>query len=140
MLEHIRHYVGQILLCHQLLLIAQLDDAVGYAPCLLGSEFQTEFLEILEDIGLAAVFAQGVFALAAESLRQQFVAIERILLIAVGMHASHLGKHALANDWLVGWHGDARIILHEAADFIEFRLVDACFGAEMVLENRLHAR
>ena len=50
-----------------LFLVSKFDDAVGDAPCLLRCEFESEFFEIFEYVGLARVFAKGIFAFASEA-------------------------------------------------------------------------
>ena len=56
------------------------------------------------------------------------------------MYSSHLRKHVLAHDGLVGGYGYARIALHEAAYVVEPVFVDARLGVELVLQYHLYAR
>ena len=140
MLEHIADDVRQILLGDDFLLVAEFGDTLGDAASLLGGQFKTKFLEVLGDIGLAAVLAESILATASETLGHEGILVEAVLLVAVGMDACHLGEHVVADDGLVGGHGDAAVTLHETRDVVEFVLDDIRLRMELVLEDHLHAR
>ena len=53
MLEHITDNVGKVFLSNKLLLITQLYDTIRNTTYLFGSKFKAQFLEVLQDIGLA---------------------------------------------------------------------------------------
>ena len=98
-----------------LLFVAQLYDTVGDTARLLWTQIQMHTLKILEDIGPAAVLAQGIFASAAETLRQQVVAIKIVFLVAVGVDARHLGEDIVTHNGAVGGNRCQRIAAHQTA-------------------------
>ena len=137
--QHIGDDVGKVFLRDYLLLVAQLDDACGDLAHGLIVEFEAQGFEVLAYVGLAAGLAQCIFALASEALGEQLVAVEVVLVVAVGMHACHLSKDVLTHDGFVGGDGDARVGLHEAAHIVETLLIDGGFGTEVVAQDGLHA-
>ena len=139
MFQHVAHNERKVFLSHNLLFIAKFGDTLGYTASLLRSEFKSEFLKILGDVSLAAILAQGILALSSESLWHQGVAIQIILLVAIGMHTSHLGKHIVADNRLVRRNGYTTIALHHTRDVIQLILADVCAGIELVLQNHLNA-
>ena len=140
MLQHVAHNERQVFLRHYLLLIAQLGDSLRYAACLLGRELQTQLLQVLGYVGLAAVLAQRVLTSAPESLRHQGVAVQIILLVAIGMHASHLGKHVVADNRLIRRHHDAAVAFNQSRYVVQLILADVGAGVELVFQNHLHTR
>ena len=139
-LQHIVHDEWQVLLRDELLLVAQFYDSVCHSARLLRREFQSEFLQILQDVRLATVLTQRIFALSAEAFRQEGIAIEVLLGIAIGMNTSHLREHALTHDGFVWRHSNTTETLHQLGCCIEFLLVDGSLYAEMVLQHGLHTR
>ena len=139
MFQHVAHDERQIFLSHYFLLVAQFGDTLGYTSGLLRSEFKSEFLKILGDVSLAAILAQGILALSSESLWHQGVAIQIILLVAIGMHAGHLGKHIVADNRLVRRNGYTTIALHHTRDVVQLILADVGASIELVLQNHLNA-
>ena len=140
MLEHVADDEGQVVLSYNLLAVAKFGDTLGNTLCLLGSEFQSQFLQIAGDVSLAAVLAKCILTLTSESLRHKVVAIEVILVVAIGMHSSHLCEHIITDDWLIGRNCNTRISFHESANVVEFVLMDTGLGIKLVLENHLNAR
>ena len=140
MLQHIVHDKWQVLLRDELLLVAQFYDSVSHSARLLWREFQSEFLQVLQNVRLATVLAQRIFALSAEAFRQEGVAIEVLLGVAIGMNTSHLRKHAFTHDGFVWRHGNTTETLHQLGCCIEFLLVDGSLYAEMVFQHGLHTR
>ena len=76
--------------------------------------------------------------LAAEAFGQEVVAIEVALVVAVGVHARHLGEDVLADNGLVRGNDNAAIRLDDAADIVQAALIDARHGLEMVFQDGLH--
>ena len=138
MLQHVADNIGQIVLSDNLLLITQFGDALRDPSRLLRCQFQAQFLQVLSDIRLTAVLAQGILTLASETLRHQFVVVELILRITIGMDASHLRKHILANDRLIRCYGDAAEALHHPREIIELTLYQIRLGMKLVLQDGLH--
>ena len=138
MLQHVGHDIRQVLLRHQLFLVAQLNDTFRHFAGLLGRQFQTQFLQVLEDIGLPAVFAQGILSLTAETFGQKVVAIKVGLVVPVGMHTGHLRKHTLARNRTVGRNRDAGIAFHHPAHFVQPAFVNICLCIELVFQYHLH--
>ena len=136
--EDVADDVGQVLLCDDLLLVAQLGDALCDALGLLGRELQAQFLEVLGDVGTTGVLSEGILAFASEALGLQLVLIEVALGVAIGMNARHLGEDTLAHDGHVGSDANAAICRHHATDVVEPLLADAGAGVEMVLQDDLH--
>ena len=114
MLQHVADDEGQILLGDDFLLVAQFCDTLCHLACLLWCQFESEFLEVLGDIGLTAVLAEGIFTASAETLWHEFVLVESVFLVTIGMHACDLGEDIVADDRLIRCDGDAAITLHEA--------------------------
>ena len=56
------------------------------------------------------------------------------------MDACHLGKHIVANNWLVGSYGDTTIAFHKTRDIIKFVFTDIRAGIELILQDHLHTR
>ena len=56
------------------------------------------------------------------------------------MHTSHLRKHIIADNGLIGSDGDTAIALHQTGDIIQLILLDVRLGLELVLEDHLHTR
>ena len=139
-LEDVGDDVWEVFLGDELFLVAEFDYTLRHAPCLLGRKFEAEFFEILENVGLAGVLAEGVLALASETFGKEVVAVEIVLVVAVGMYAGHLREDALADDGLVWGNGYAGIALYDTADFVQLVLADIRRCTEMVLEYGLHAR
>ena len=140
MLQHITHDEGQIVDGDSLFLITQFGDTLRDATGLFGGEFQSEFFKIFGNIRLTAVLTQGILTTTSEALWHQFVLVEAVLLVAIGMDTSHLGEHIITNDGLIGGDGDTTITLHEARDIVEFVLMDVGLGMELILEDHLHTR
>ena len=138
--EHVGHDVGEVFLRDELLLVAEFDDSVGHATGLLWREFQTEFLEVLEDVRLAGILAEGIFTFSAETLGQEIIAIEVVLVVAIGMNACHLCEDILSDDGLVRWNDDAREALDHRGDLAEILLIDVGLHLGMVVEDGLHGR
>ena len=138
MLQHVTHDVRQVLLRHQLLFVAQLDNAFSYLLHRLLAELQTQFLQVFADVGLAARFTQGILTFTSNAFRQQVVAVEVILVIAISMYTGHLRKYATPHNGFVGWNGDAAVALHQMTHLIELLLVDMGHGVEVILEDGLH--
>ena len=136
--EDVGDDVGQVFLRHQLFLVAQLDDAFGHLAHGFFVQFQPQVLEVLADVGLAGVLAQGILALAAEAFGQEVVAVEVALVVAVGMDARHLGENVLAHDGLVGRDDHAAVRLHHAAHVVQAALVDARHCLEVIFQDGLH--
>ena len=140
MLEHIRHDVGEIFLRDELLLVAQFDDAVSYTACLFGREFKTQFLKVLENVRLARILAQRILAFSAKTLGQEVVAVEVVLVVAIGMHSCHLREDTLADDWFVGRNGNARQAFHHRGHLAEVLFFYIGTHMRMVFQNGLHRR
>ena len=102
MFQDIADNIRQVVLCHDFLLVAQLRDALCHPSCLLRRQFQTQFLKVLGNVGTTALLTQCVLTLTAKTLRNQLVIVQLVLCVAISMYASHLGKHILTNDRLVG--------------------------------------
>lgn len=92
----------------------------------------------MDDVGLAGIFSERVFALASEAFWDELVAVEIVLVVAVGMHACHLGEYVLAYNGHVGCHGYATIALYQSADGIEVAFVDRGACVELIFQNGLH--
>ena len=71
MFEDVADDVGQVFLCDDLLLVAQLGDALRDALGLLGRELQAQLLEVLGDVGTTGVLSEGILAFASEALGLQ---------------------------------------------------------------------
>ena len=139
MLQHVGNDVGQVFLRDELLLVAQLDDALGDLAHRLIVELQSQIFQVLADVGLARVLAQGILAAATEAFGQQIVVIEVALVVAVGMYACHLREDVFADDRFIGGDGDAGVRLHHAAHLVQTALVDTRHGVEVVFQDGLHA-
>ena len=140
MFQHVAHDEWQILLRYNLFLVAQFGNTLGYTFGLLRCELQTEFFQILGDVSFTAILTKGIFALSTESLWHQSVAIQVILLVAIGMHTSHLGKHVIADDRLIRCYGNTTIALNHTRDVVQLVLADISAGIKLVLQNYLHTR
>ena len=57
MFQYIRYDIRQIILRHNFLLVAQLCDTFRHSSLLLGRQFQTQFLQILGNVGTTALLA-----------------------------------------------------------------------------------
>ena len=137
MLKHIAHDERQIVLSNHLLAVAQFGDALRYAACLLWSKLQAKFFKIPCNVGLAAVLAKSILALSAETLRHKVVAIKVVLIVTIGMNASHLSKDILANDRLVGSNSNARIAFYKSTNLAKSVLAYACFYMQLVFKYGL---
>ena len=136
--QHVADDIGQVLLRHDFLLVAQFGDTFRHAARLFGSQFQSQLLKVLGYVGTPGVLAQGIFALTSETLGDEFVVIEFVLCVAIGMDASDLRKHILAHDGLVGSHRNAAEALDHARDVVQLTLDDVGLCMELVLQNGLH--
>ena len=136
--QHVTDDEGQVFGCHHLLAVAEFGDALGDEAGLLGRQFQSQVLQVAQDIRLSAVLAQRILAPTAEAFGHELVHVESALVVAVGMHTGHLRKHVLTDDGLIGSHGDAAVTLHQARHIVEFVLLDAGLGMEMVFQDDLH--
>ena len=123
--KHVTYDERQVVRSHSLLLVAKLDYPVGDAAGLLRSQVQMHTLQVLQDIGLAAGLAQGVFALAAEPLRNEVVAVKVVLFVAVGVDSSYLGEDVVANYRTVCGNRGAGVARHQAARLVQTALVYA---------------
>ena len=65
--------------------------------------------------------------------------VEPTLVVAIGMHASHLCEHIVSNDGLIGRDGYAAVAFHQTADVVEPFFVDVSLGMKMILQNDLYA-
>ena len=94
-----------------------------------------ELLEILQDTGLPAVLAEGIFTDPSETLRDESILVETRLLVAVGMDARRLGEDISSDDRLVGrnpYSGDG---LHIVADTGQRGFVQRIRNAKLVVED-----
>ena len=114
MFQHIANDEGQILLRHDFLLVAQFGDALSDTFGLLWRQFQSQFLQVLGNVRPSTVLTQGILPFPAKPLRHQFVLIESVFLVPVGMHTSHLRKHIVADNRLIGRHSNTTITLHQS--------------------------
>ena len=126
-------------MCHHLLAVAQLGDALRHAAGLLGRQLQSQLLQVARNVGAAAGLAHGILASATEALGHERVVVQAALLVAVGMDAGHLCEHVVANDGLVGSNGNAAVALHQAADVVQPVFAYVGVGVELVLQDDLHA-
>ena len=140
MFQHVAHDERQVLLRNNFLLVAQFGDTLGNTFGLLGRELQSELLEVLGDVCLTAILTKGILTTAPESLWHQSIAIQVIFLIAIGMHASHLRKHIVANDRLIRGYRNTAIALDHTRDIIQLILADVGAGIELIFQNHLHTR
>ena len=138
MLQHITNDIGQVFLGDNLFLVAQLRDTLRDATGLLGGEFQTQFLKVLGDIGLPAIFTKGIFTFTTKTLWHQLVVVELVLGVAISMNTSHLSKYILTHNGLIGGHADATKALHHARQVVELTLNNAGLGMELILQNSLN--
>ena len=137
-LHDICHDVGQVVLRHNLLFIAQLNDSFGHFLHVFLAQLNAQFQQILGDACLARQFTKGVFTFAAEAFGQQAVVVEFVFPVAVGMYASGLCKHILANDRLVLRHHHTRERLHDVAHGIDLLFVNARGHVQHVVHHRHH--
>ena len=121
-----------------LLLITQLNDAGCHLTHSLIVELETEGFEILANIGLTTGLTQSIFTFASKAFGQQFVAVEVILVIAIGMYTCHLSEDIFTYDGLIGRDGDTRVGLYEATHIIKALFVDRGLGTKMVAQDSLH--
>ena len=105
MLENVAHDKWQVVLSDYLLAVAKFGDTLCHPACLFGSEFKSQFLQVAGDVCPTAVLAESIFALTSESLGHEVVAVEIVLVVAIGMHSCHLGEHIVTDDGLVGRNG-----------------------------------
>ena len=138
MLQHVADDVGQVLLRHYLLLVAQLRNALRHTARLLRSQLQAQLLEISGDIGLAGILAQRILTLTTETLWHQLVIVQLVFRVAIGMNASHLREDILTDNRLIGGYGDATETLDHARDVVQLVLVDVRLGVELILQNNLY--
>ena len=133
--QYVGNDVGQVLGGHQLLLVAQLHDPFGHLAHRGFVEVDAQRFEVLHDVGLARSLAEGVFADAAEPFGEQFVEVEVVLVVAVGVDAGALREDAFADDRAVGGNTDAGVGLDHAADVVDLRLVDAGGAVQAVVQD-----
>ena len=138
MLQDVADDVGQVFLCDNLFLVAQLRDALRHTARLLRSQLQAQFFQILGDVGLATLLAQRILTLTTETLWHQLVEVQLVFRVTIGMDARHLREDMFADDGLVGGHGDAAETLDHARDVVELVLVDVCLSVELVFQNDLY--
>ena len=139
MLEHIGNDVREVFLSDELLLVAKFDDTIGNTAGLFWSEFQTQFLKILQDIRFAGILAQSILSFPAETLWKEVIAVEIVLVVAICMHSCHLCKHTFTNDRLVRRNGNTRKTLNQCRSLTEVLFFNICTRAKMILEHSLHA-
>ena len=132
MLQHVGHDIRQVLLRHQLFLVAQLNDTFRHFAGLLGRQFQTNSSKFLRILAFLLFLPKALLSLTAETFGQKVVAIKVGLVVPVGMHTGHLRKHTLARNRTVGRNRDAGIAFHHPAHFVQPALVDACLCIELV--------
>ena len=53
MFQHIADNIRQVFLCHNLLLVTQLGNALRHTACLFWSQFKSQFLQVLGNVGFA---------------------------------------------------------------------------------------
>ena len=140
MLQHIAHDVWQVVLSYQLLAVAEFGDSLGHSLGLLRSQLQAQFVKVLYDIRLAGVLAQCILTMSAETLRHQVVAIKLILVVAIGMHASHLGEDVIAHHRCIRSHGDAAVSFYQSGDIVQSVFLDIGLCPEHILQNHLNTR
>ncbi len=138
MLQHITYDIRQVVLCHNLFLVAQFGDTLSHSSCLFGSEFQPQLLKVLHDVCPARVLAQGVFTFSAKAFWHEVITVQVVLLVTVGMHSCHLCEDVLADDGLIGSNRDTAVALHHPAHLVESVLRDVCLGMELVFQYHLH--
>ena len=114
MLQHVADDVGQVFLCHNLLFIAQFCDALRHTARLFRSQFQPQFLKVSGNISPTAVLAQGIFAFTSETFRDEFVVIQLVLGVTIGMNTCYLRKHILTDDRLIRRDGNTAEALDHA--------------------------
>ena len=140
MFQHIRHDIGEVFLCDELLLVAQFDDSVSHTTCLFWRKFQSQLLKVLEDVRLARVLAQRILTLSAKTLRQQVVTIEVVLVVAISVNTSHLREDILSDNRFIGWNGNTRQALHHRGHLAEILFIDMRLHVSVILQNGLHGR
>ena len=95
--EHVRHDERKVLRRHRLLLVAELHHPRSNQFHLLRSELDAQFVEIVDDVGLAAHLPEGVGPGSSEALREELVRVEIVLVVAVRMHSAALGEDIASN-------------------------------------------
>ena len=68
MLQYITHDVWQVVLGYQFLAVAEFCDSLGHRLGLLRRQFQSQFIEVLNDIRLTRVLTQRILTMSAETL------------------------------------------------------------------------
>ena len=90
--QHVGYDEWQVVLCDDGFSVAQLSNALCNLLCLLRCELKSQLLQVLLDICLAGVLSEGIFAFASEAFGNEGIAIEVVLIVAISMYASPLGK------------------------------------------------
>ena len=140
MLQYIAHDVWQIVLGYQFLAVAEFCDSLGYGLSLLRSQLQSQFVEVLDDVRLTGILTQRILTMSAETLWHQVVAIKLILVITIGMHASHLGEDVITHHRCIRSHGDATVSFYQSGDIVQPVLLDVGLCLKHILQNHLNTR
>ena len=140
MLQHIAHDVWQVVLGYQLLAVAEFGNTLGHSLGLLRRQLQAQLVKVLYDIRLAGVLAQCILTMSAETLRHQVVAIKLVLVVAIGMHASHLGEDVIAHHRCIRSHGDAAVSFNQSGNIVQAVFLDIGLCPKHILQNHLYAR
>ena len=138
MLKHITNDVWKVVRSNYFLAVTQFGDSLSDALCLLRSEFQTQFLKVLCNIGSSAVLAESILSFSSKALRDECIDIKIAFVITVCMHSSHLSEDILAYHRLVGSNGYTAVSLNKFRDIVQLFLVDVCLCEELVFKNHLH--
>ena len=139
MFEHIANDIWQVILRNKLFLVAKLGNAFRNLLCLLRREVQAKLFKVTRDIGTSAIFSESILALTSETLWHKVVTIEVVLVVAISMNASHLRKHILTHDRLVGRNCNATITFNQSAYRVKLTFINSCFGMKLVFQNNLNA-
>src|SRR5690554_5348859 len=78
--EYIADDVGQVLGRYVFFFVAELDNALSHFFHVLWTQFDAQFLEVFEDVGLAGGLAQSIAPHAAETFGHELVEVEVVFI------------------------------------------------------------
>ncbi len=139
MLQDITHDIWEVFLRDELLLVAQLDNALSNTFRLLWRELKSKFFKVAKDVGFARVLAKRILPLSAETLGQKGILIKACLVVAISMNASNLRKHALAGNGFVWRNSNTAVTLHESRHLAQTTLVNMREDMKVVVQDGLYA-
>lgn len=132
LLENIGDDVGEVFGGDDFFFVAEFDDSVRDSTHGIFVQLDGEGLQVFTDIGFAGEFSECILADAAETFREEVVAVEVVFAVSIGMDAGALGEYVGADDGLIGRDADAGATFHDAADVVNLFLHGTAGNVQLI--------